>query len=128
MDKKCFVWMFGTILQYKVIEGNEPLTITLNVNLLNKIKSMYPNLCYVMKVRDLEEAKQLRDAFVKLGNIDIKKVYIYPYQYTTSEIAASLFKSFGSDLTFIDYSKSRLVELHKWIKASNLIHISQLLD
>lgn len=125
MKPKALVWFTGVISQYNVNENYNISKIKLNLNLLNKLDSVY-DISFLVYCRDNSEVIAYKE-LLKENNLSKIPVYFASYDISFKEVLFDCYERLGKFI-LIDYSKKRLAEASQLFQSNDMIHLSQLLD
>lgn len=119
------VWFTGVISKYNVADVDIQ-SMKINQLLYSKLSSKY-NLICVISVPD-EQVKQKYMEVINENHLTDAKYVFISFQQDFDEMLVALLSQNRNITTYIDYSKVRLAKAARYLKNTEVLHLSQLID
>ena len=125
MKPSAVIWFTGVISKYNVADVDIQ-SMKINSLLYSKLTSKY-NLICIISVPD-EQVKQRYMQIINENHLTDSKYVFISYQQDFDEMLTALLSQNRNITTYIDYSKVRLAKAAKYLKNTEVLHLSQLID
>lgn len=127
MKEKALLWFTGVITQYSVEPNYHIDELVINNNLLKRLNDKY-NLISIIWYRDDDELQAYKQLLVDNKIASKMQVLFITGNVIYDQFILQVLQQVKGITTYIDHDLRRLRDASLYIKTSNCLHISQLID